>query len=34
MSAKDELLRMFDDAWGHPDKSLLTALDKLTAHEA
>jgi hypothetical protein len=34
MSAKDELLRMFDDAWGHPDESLLTALDKLTVDEA
>jgi hypothetical protein len=25
---------MFDDAWGHADESLLTALDKLTADEA
>ena len=34
MSAKDELLRMFNDAWGHADESLLTALDKLTSDEA
>lgn len=25
---------MLDDAWGHPDESLSTALDKLTAAEA
>ena len=34
MSAKDELLCMLDEAWGHHDESLSTALDKLTAAEA
>ncbi len=34
MSAKDELLRMFDDAWRLPEESVSTALNTLTADEA